>query len=545
MKSATRRALLGAALGLWACWAGAGPCAAARDPRPVAAAVDRAIDRRLEEAKLPASPQADDAEFLRRVCLDVTGRIPTAERARAFLDDRGPDKRARLLDELLADAKYGEHFATVWYHRLVKPDDDNRYLLPGNKLRGWLAERFNRNQGWDQTVRELLTAAGGRDRQPATVFFLANVGGVKRDRRPEPNRLTAAASRLFLGVRLECCECHDHPFSTLKQTDFWGVAAFFGSTYANNVIKKDTKAGVIPGVYDGGAAGGKKKAAPAKALPPGSIEIPDSKGKVVPARFLGGDPAPAAPAKALRAQLAAWVTGPKNPYFARAAVNKLWANFFGRGIVNPVNDMRPEARNTHPEVLRLLADEFVASGFDQKHLIRCVCLSKAYQRSSLPLPGNKADERWYSRGPVKVMSADLLFDSLGVALGHAPGEREKAKSQKKVGNTAREQFRSFFHAEAEDVGVVEDYTHGVPQALRLMNSAPLNDSAAVVRGLLKAGGGPGQVIEGLFLRVLSRRPAEAELRRVRAYVAADKDPARAYGDVMWALLNSAEFVFNH
>jgi hypothetical protein len=524
---------------------------AGRDPAAVAAAIDRHVDARLAEAKVPPSPRADDAEFLRRVSLDVLGRIPTADRAQTFLDDRGPDKRARLIDELLADRAYGEHFATIWYHRMVKPDDDNRYLLPGNKLSDWLADRFDRNQGWDRTVRELLTATGERDRHPATTFFLANVAGAKKDRRPQPNRLTAATSRLFLGVRLECCECHNHPFTDWKQTDFWGMAAFFNTLHADNTGKKDA---AKPAVHESGQAGpdGKgaragKKGASAGGPAPGSIVIPDSKGQTVRAKFLGGVRPPAAPANGQRAQLAAWLTGPRNPYFARAAVNKLWANFFGRGLVNPIDDMRPEAKDTHPEVLRLLADEFVASGFDQKHLVRCLCLSKAYQRSSRVLPGNKDDDKLYSHAAVRAMSADVLFDSLAVALGHPAAEKEKSVGkQKKADTSARGQFRAFFHAEADDdVGVTEDYTHGIPQALRLMNSSRVNDTATVVGRLTKAGGGPDKVIEGLYLRVLSRRPTGAELKRVRAYVADEKDAAKAYGDVAWALLNSGEFLFNH
>ena len=208
--------------------------------RLVAAEIDRHIEARLAAAKIALSPQADDAEFLRRAALDITGRIPTAERILAFLNDRSPDRRAKLIDELLADREYGEHFATVWYHRMIKPDNDNKRLILGNKLRDWLADRFNKNQTWDRLVTDLMTASGERDKNPETTFFLAHVVAGQ----PDPSKMTAAASRLFLGVRLECCECHNHPFTKLQQTDFWGMAAFF--TAARGIDRNNK----VPRIYD-------------------------------------------------------------------------------------------------------------------------------------------------------------------------------------------------------------------------------------------------------------------------------------------------------
>ncbi len=513
---------------------------APRDPKPVAAAIDKIIDQRIAADKITASPLADDAEFLRRVTLDITGRIPSADATVAFLADSDPAKRAKVIDALLADHEYGEHFGTIWYHRIVKPDDDNRYLI-SPKLQEWLADSFNRDHGWDKIVTDILTAEGERDKNPQTVFYFANVGDKKGQ--PEPNKVTAAASRLFLGVKLECAECHNHPFTPIKQTDFWSTAAFFTATHSENAAKKDAKAGVIPSLHEGGAMKGMKKNTEAKA-PAGSIIIPDTKGKTVKAKFLGGAE-PALPGKTLRPVFAAWATSPKNPFFARAAVNKLWANFFGRGIVDPVDDMRPENEPSHPQLLDLLAKEFAASGFDQKHLIRCICNSASYQRASKPTKDNKDEDRIYARMPVKVMSADMLYDSLAVALGHAAADKTKGEGKKR-GNTARDAFRKFFHAEADDdVGVVEDYTHGIPQALRLMNSPQMNDTSTTVGRLMKAGGEPEKIVEGLYITALSRKPTEAETKRMVEYAAGDKDAARAYRDILWVLLNSGEFLFNH
>lgn len=525
-----------------------------RNPGGIAANVDRLIDERLKADKILASPQADDAEFIRRLSLDVRGRVPSGERVATFLADTDSQKRSKLIDEFLADPEYGEHFAIIWYHRMIQPDDENRAALQGNKLQGWLAERFNQNVGWDRIVSDVLTASGARDTHPATAFWLQQVGDFRLGQ-PEPNKATAAASKLFLGVKLECAECHNHPFSTLKQTDFWSTAAFFAQTHADNSGRAQTKAGATPSVREGGSAPrakkkDKDKEEKAKPAPFGSIHIPFTKDKMVQATFLGSaSPVDLAGKKELRPMFAAWATSPKNPYFARAAANKLWANFFGKGIVQPIDDMREDGTNTHPEVLTLLASEFAESGFDLKHLIRCICLSQTYQRTSRPLAENKEDSKLYSHMPTKVMSADMLYDSLNQVLGHPVAEAERGKAKgmgkKKGGGGPREQFRKFFHAEADDdSGVVEDYSHGIPQVLRLMNAKQTNDLDGTVAKLTRDAT-PEKAIETMYLTVLSRKPTDVELKKMKAYVAGEKDAAQGYRDVFWALLNTGEFVIIH
>jgi hypothetical protein len=212
--------------------------------------------------------------------------------------------------------------------------------------------------------------------------------------------------------------------------------------------------------------------------------------------------------------------------------------------------MRAESKITHPELLEFLSKEFASSGFDLKHLIRCICNSQAYQRTSKPLPGNKEDDELYSHAAVRMMTADMLFDSLAVALNHAPadkaGKMGKAAGAKKQTGGPREEFRKFFHTEADDdASAVADYAHGIPQVLRLMNSTQMNNTNAVVAALLKADPAPEKVTTALYLRVLSRRPTEVEIKKAGSYVAGAKTPAAGYGDLMWALLNSAEFMFNH
>jgi hypothetical protein len=525
---------------VWLIYAGAAP---ARDPAKTAAEIDRLIGKKLAEAKIPPSPRCDDAEFIRRASLDIIGRIPSADRVVAFLADADPDKRRKLIDELLADPEYGEHFAGIWFHQMIKRDSDNRLLIADN-FADWLAQQFNKNAGWNKIVGDILTAEGPRDKNPATVFWFAHVGA---DREPEPNRVTATASRFFLGIRLECCECHNHPFTTLKQTDFWGVAAFFARVDAEGARNMQLKGGAVPSIVESNKlpkGKGKSNEPPA---PFGSIVIPDTKGKTVKAKYLLGTEPAVAGKTQLRPTFAAWATAPANPYFAKAAVNRWWANFFGRGLVTPVDDMRPDSPNSHPELLDLLGKEFTASGFDLKHLIRCICNTPTYQRTSRPLPDNQKDEELYSHAAVRMMTADQLYDSLEEALSHSPaGKAERVKGGQKVGGGVRGQFRQFFHTEADDdASAVADYAHGIPQVLRLMNSSEINNTTQVVARLMKTEGAPARVVEALYLRVLSRRPTPEETKKTVAFLAGDKELARGYADVMWALLNSSEFLFNH
>ncbi|MDB5339786.1 MAG: hypothetical protein JWN70_5405 [Planctomycetaceae bacterium] len=524
-----------------------------RNPIAAAAAIDHEINLELTKAMVPASPVASDSEFIRRLSLDLRGRIPSVSETQAFLKDTGSDKRRKLIDEYLADEEYGEHFAIIWYHRIAKPDDDNMRALVKNELQPWLADGFNQNRGWDGIVKDILTATGDREHSPATTFWLSAVNDAKLGQ-PDPAKATAAASRLFMGVRLECCQCHNHPFTELKQTDFWGTAAFFAQTHAKGATQKAAKANATPDVFEQAGVGGKrkKKGETADKTPPapfGSVAIPFEEGKTVHATFLGGKEPDVKGQSTLRPIFAEWLTASTNPYFARAAVNKLWANFFGRGIVDPIDDMQADSPNTHPRLLSFLADEFAASKYDQKHLIRCICNSHVYQRSSQPTPENKSDDVLYSKMPLKIMTADMLYDSLATALGHQVAEAErrgKGMAGKKQQGGPRQEFRKFFHAESDDdAGIVADYSHGVPQVLRLMNAKQINDTSTTVANLMQTETKPDKIIAGLYATVLSREPTPAEITQAKKFIATDKDAANAYGDLMWALLNTSEFLFNH
>ena len=333
-------------------------------------------------------------------------------------------------------------------------------------------------------------------------------------------------------MKLECCECHNHPFDEgLKQTDFWGMAAFFTTTHADKTGKANVQADESPVIREQNGvvrapAKAKGKDRAGRPPPMAKSSSPIARARRCAAHYPLADTPKFTPGVSLRTEFADWLTTAANPYFSKASVNKLWANFFGRGIVNPVDDMRPSSANAYPDLLEALAIEFASSGFDQKHLIRCICLSKAYQRTSQAMPENKEDDELLSHMRLKVMTADMLYDSLAIVLDHPVvepgGGRDKANPMKRNPGNARDQFRRFFHAEADDdAGVVEDYTHGVPQVLRLMNSQQMNNTDAVVKMLMKDAK-PEQVIEGMYLRMLGRPPTAAETKRIAGYVAAEQ-----------------------
>lgn len=506
--------------------------------------IDRAIQATLDAEKTPTSPISDDAEFVRRIYLDLHGVVPPPERVVAFLNNKDAVKRSKLIDELLASSDYGRHFSLMWYNRMI-PQTALARRIVSPALRDWLAEGFNKNRGWNQIVSDILLAQGEREQNPATSFYLVYLGDGENPR-PEPEKVTAAVTRLFLGVRLECCQCHNHPFTTLKQTEFWGMAAFFMNIRAENVGRGASPKGPGPDLKEGVTVGISK---PNRPLAPisltGAIDIPESQGKTAQAKFLGGELFDPQGKPIFRPAFAAWAVAPENPYFARAAVNRMWANFFGRGLIEPVDDMRPEFEPSHPELFDLLTKEFVASGFDQTHLIRCIANSQAYQRTSTPPKDSEYKPERYGHMAARVMTADQLYDSLTQILKHPVGEVIRGGQSFKYGD-GRERFRLYFHGGgADDNTPVPEYGHGIPQVLRIMNSANMTDASRVMPKLAPANASREKVIENLYLATHSRRPTSSETQRAVEFLASEADRTKGYSDILWALLNSGEFLHNH
>lgn len=498
------------------------------DFKALAKIIDEEVARRMAAEGFKPSPRSDDAEFLRRVYLDLVGTIPSAEKVEAFLKSTDADKRAKVIDELLGDPRFGTTLSEAWSGLMVPRESNNR-RLNHSPLQEWLAKQFNGNVPLNKLVFDLVTATGNTEENGATVYFVGN---------PTVDKMTDNVARMFLGVQLQCAQCHNHPFTDWKQTEYWAMAAFFMKTKLTANPQQAAKKGVPPGITETGKAGGKKNGLPESA-------------KIVPAKFLMGDSPKLNQAEPFRPVLAQWMTSADNPFFARAMVNRFWYQLFGRGIVNPVDDMHQDNPATHPELLAALTEQFKGSGFDLKYLLRAICNSETYQRTSRPSNDNQSDDRYLSHRVVRVLTAEQLYDSLTSVVGTAsknnPRADKKAAVVGKKGAPAggRENFLAFFRID-EGADPLE-YQIGIPQALRMMNSGQFNNTTATVATAMKEGNGvPAQVIERLFLHSLSRRPTVEETQRLTEFVRkGGSDTRTAYSDVLWALINSSEFAFNH
>jgi len=508
----------------------------------VSAAIDRQIDERLQAVGISSSGPADDAEFHRRATLDLHGHIPSVDQTVRFLADQRPDKRARLIDELLEHQDFGFRLAHYWRDLLLKRDPDKRNLPNEPVFISWMARQFNHGQPWDKIVRTMLTAEGDEALAGETFFLLAN----EDDKQPAPNKIVATTAALFMGIQLQCAECHVHP--TVEQwrpDDFWGLAAFFVGTRAD---RQD-------------AGKGKKIAGTAeltqrlggKGIVPGQISIPDPKNDgrtigVAKAHLFENAIATVNPQSARRKTLADWLASADDPYFAPAAVNRLWSILFARGLVEPLDDFRPDNPPTHPELLTLLTTEFVASHFDVKHLLRCLCNSQAYQRTSRPVSAHDDNHKLYAHATIKVMSPEMLFDSLTIATGGRVTRGESstgAARSTKANPFAKVSTVEFFDNREYDEAASE-YGYGIPQLLRLMNRQ-LTTACEDIGQREAVANNRDRTIERMYLAAYSRRPTSAEVDRIHKFIAGNRSnpPAKSYSAVMWALLNSAEFIANH
>jgi hypothetical protein len=516
---------------------GAARMAAAADPATVddgsavSARIDEIFAQAWREAGAKPAPLADDATFLRRTMLDLTGTIPEVGEARRFLDDPAADKRERLIKDLLNRPRHATHLANVWRAVLLPrtvPDSTSA------AFEQWLQAQFRDNVPYDRLVRDILLTKGGLGQSPAVLYYAALD--------TKPSELAASSSRVFLGLQIRCAECHDHPFTAWKQDDFWSYAAFFARVRG-------------PG-QDGGAA-------TLDDGPTGEVQNPATK-KTVPPRFLDATPVSTTTDEPRRALLARWVTADENPYFAKAAVNRAWWMMFGRGLVQPVDDLGDHNPPTHPEVLDILAQDFVAHGYDLRRVFRIIAGTNVYQRSShsvgqaaemaqastdLASSGGSGDNpiATYTSMPVRSLSARQVYD----ALVRAAGRREPLDPNSGAVFEERTAFLAQVDAPTRQA---TEFQGGIPQALTMLNGpfvSGLTDpwTSDLVAALADS---PfftdAERIDTLFLASLARHPTSAERDTILAWVAAQGaggDKSQAFGDVLWALLNSSEFILNH
>ncbi len=485
--------------------------------------IDGLIWQKLEQAGVLPSGPADDATFLRRAHLDTIGRLPTPEEARAFLADSAPDKRTRLVDGLLQRPEYGNHWANKWVD-LLRPNPYRVGIKATRNFDSWIREAFAQNKPYDQFVRELVTAQGSTWRNGAAVLY--------RDRR-EPDEVAAMVSQVFLGVRLDCAKCHHHPFEVWAQEDFYAMAAYFA-----RVDHKGT--GVSPPI-----SGGEEVICLADE---GEVTHPLTRKPVAPRPLLGT--AAVGVDQDPREVLAAWMTADDNPFFAKVAVNRLWAELMGRGLVEPVDDLRASNPPSNGPLLEALAAEFRRLRFDQKAMIRTIMGSYAYGLSSLPNDTNLADTRNYSRYYRTRLRAETLLDAITDVTGVAesfsaspPGSRAVDLWTTRAGSLFLDMFGRPDPNLDPPCERLPDST--IVQALHMMNSGniqrKIHDDGGVAARLAASDKPPAELIAELYLAVYSRPPVEDELGALVPLLGDSATRRQTVEDFMWALLNTPEF----
>jgi hypothetical protein len=515
------------------------------------APLQQRIDQHLQKGLKDAAPRADDAEFLRRVYLNLTGVIPSTEETRTFLADKAADKRVKLVDRLLAGEGYARHMTNLFDVLLMDRRPDKH--VKRAEWREFLHNSFAVNKPYDQFVREILSADGiDAKKRPAAKFYL--------DRDGEVNVLTKDISRLFLGMNLQCAQCHDHPLvDAYKQDHYYGVMAFLSRSYV--YTEKASKLAVFAEKAEGDVtfqsvfvAKVTKSTGPRLPDGPELKEPKFDKGQEYVAPVGKGERG--VPKFSRRAQLAEQITSKENPRFARSAVNRLWFFMMGRGIIDPVEYDHPNNPPSHPELLQMLSEEFVASKYDVKALVRAIVLSEAYQRSSEQPKDKEIDPKTFAVAPLKVLTPEQFAWSLMQATGLIAAEK-KAQGAKpneaaiyaKLSAQATP-FVALFGTQPGDAAFNQDFEATLDQALFLANGGTLRDWLAARPGSLMdrlAGQKDASLVaEELYLSVLTRLPTAQERKEVADYLdrRAAQRPA-ALQDLAWALLTSAEFRFNH
>jgi hypothetical protein len=513
-------------------------------PEAQAADLAHRIDQRVEAGfasrKIKPVALADDAEFLRRVYLDLTGRIPPVSAVHKFLADTNPDKRRQLVEDLLASPNYVNHMTNVWRAILVPPSNNQQFQAFNPQMEGWLRKRLREDVAYDKVVRDLLTANtgfNGRQRGPVVQQTPDDFGAAPfyQSNEFKAENLAAASTRLFMGVKLECAQCHDHPFAKYTRKQFWETAVFFTGLQPQQFRQPNPNQPQQP------------------ALSPREIKIPGTE-KVVQARFLDGKKPDWKDDSNPRELFAQWLTSTDNPYFARAAVNRLWGHFFGIGIVEPVDDFGDENLPSHPELLDDLARELVAHKYDMKFIIRAITASKTYQLTSAVPDATAVSEdehRSFNRMALKGLTPEQLFDSLSQATGYRDNMNVNQGRRFNAFGTPRAEFLSRFANASEKR---TEHQTSILQALALMNGTFIADVTSLDRSQTLAAivDSPfldtRQRLDTLFMAALSRKMREEEATRLVKYVekgGPSGDARKALADVFWVLLNSSEFCLNH
>ena len=501
--------------------------------------VDRHVFQNLKELGIPPSSVIDDATFLRRVTLDIGGRLPTIKETESFLADQSSEKRNLLIDRLLNSPDYADYFANKWTSVLKNRRDAKSDITSNFAFHAWIRDSLLENKSYDQLVAELLAATGTVIANPAVAWY---------KRVKEPKAQMEDVAQLFMGVRMQCAQCHHHPFERWSQDDYYGLTAFF-----SQVGRKPTSTPGEDLIYH------KRGLAVAKNIKSGKSISPSALGDSVGEIPQDEDP---------RLRLVRWLANPENPFFAKAVVNRYWKHFFKRGLIEPEDDIRDTNPPTNPELLAALETHFIDSGYDLKELVRVMTQSAAYQLSSQPNEHNLADRQNYSRFYPRRMQAEVMLDSIDQFTGAKTSFANLPTGTRAVAlpdnsyNSASPFLKVFGRPESTSVCECERVqSASLAQSLHLMNARDM-------KAKIRTGGGravalskstlpsDNAVIE-LYKAAFSRAPSEKEMKIAMAYLkesrmGKDGKPISQASakkqnieDLVWALINTKEFLFNH
>ncbi len=493
--------------------------------------IDELVIKKLQTLNIAPSEQATDREFVRRAFLDATGTLPTSQEVENFLADNATNKRAKLIDGLLAREEFVDYWTNRWSDVLLVSSDKIGSTAMWS-FYNWLRDGVATNKPWDKTVREIITASGNTLENGAANYYVMH---------KDVTDLTENASMAFLGMSITCARCHNHPLEKWTQKQYFQMANLF----ARVGLKNGVRAGDVQ-VYSN---------------PAGEVNHPRL-GKPLPPAPLDGEALAFDSPKDRREHLADWLTSPSNTYFAKAAVNRVWKNFMGRGLVEAVDDMRATNPPSNEELLAALTKDFTDHGFDLKHLIRMVMNSAAYQRSSKPNEANKQDDRFYSRYIIRRLPAEAVLDAVSQVTGVAtdfPGYPAGMRAMQLPDARVNSYFLTIFgkpprFATCECERTAEP---SVTQALHVINGDTINQKLRSAGGLvdsfLKLGATDETIINHLYLSALSRLPEKDEINRLLSVMKESVGTEKTAGelrrqtieDLVWAVLTSKEFLFNH
>jgi hypothetical protein len=484
--------------------------------------IDTLVNNKLKKLRIAPSELCTDEVFVRRAYIDIIGLLPTPEEHQRFMGNTAPNKREQLVDELLGRKEFAELWVMKWAELLqIRSSNQVSYkamLLYYN----WLQDKLARNVPMDQMVQELLAAKGGTFKNPATNYFQNETDTLK---------MSENVAQVFMGMRIQCAQCHNHPFDRWTQNDYYGFAAFF-----SQIGRKGTDDPRETVVFNSGG---------------GEVTHPVG-GRVMKPKFLGGAE-PDCTGKDRREVLAKWLASPDNPYFATNLANIVWAHFFGMGIIEPVDDVRVSNPASNPELLQELGKRFTEYKYDFKKLVRDICTSRTYQLATQPNASNEGDTRNFAHANIRRIKAETFLDCISQVTetkNKFPGLPLGARAVQIADGGVSTYFLSTFgRATRETVCSCEvKLEPTLSQSLHLLNGDTTTQkiqAGNLIGRRLAEKKTPSDIIDELYIRCLSRKPLPQEKAKLEALMAAEPDKNKALSDVFWAILNSREFMFNH